>query len=234
MAAEDFSVNGQRKNRLDVVKSVLRDFIAGRPNDRLGLIAFAAKPYTVSPLTSDHGWLLANLDRVRFGLMDDGTAIGSAIAAGAARLRRTEGKGKVMVLLTDGVNNMGKVSPVEAAVAPAALGIKVYTIGAGTKGLAPYPVQDLFGRIVYQNVKIEIDEDVLKEIARRTGAEYFRATDTESLKTIYARIDKLEKVKFEENRYREVREHFDEVLLAALMLLLIEVILSRTLFLRLP
>ncbi len=234
MAAEDFEVNGKRINRLDVVKSVLKDFIASRKNDRLGLIAFAAKPYTVSPLTSDHAWLLSNLERVRFGLMDDGTAIGSAIVAGEARLRKVEGKSKVMILLTDGVNNAGKVAPLEAADAAAALGIRIYTIGAGTKGLAPYPVQDLFGRTAYQNVKIEIDEDSLRKIAEKTGGEYYRATDTGSLKNIYERIDQLEKVKFEDNAYRQVTLHFDLVLLAGLALLLLEIVLARTVFLRIP
>jgi Ca-activated chloride channel family protein len=166
--------------------------------------------------------------------MEDGTAIGSAIAAGVARLRKAEGKSNVMVLLTDGVNNSGKVAPLEAAEAAAALGIKIYTIGAGTKGLAPYPMQDVFGRTVYQNVKIEIDEDGLKAIAQKTGGEYFRATDTDSLKSIYERIDKLETVKFEESSYRQVDELFDRVLLLALMLLLLEVILARTVFLRIP
>jgi len=234
MAAEDFTINGKRINRLEVIKSVLKEFIMQRPNDRLGLIAFAAKPYTVSPLTSYHSWLLSNLERVKFGLMEDGTAIGSAIAAGVARLRKAEGKSNVIVLLTDGVNNSGKIVPLEAAEAAAALGIKIYTIGAGTKGLAPYPVQDLFGRTIYQSVKIEIDEDTLKAIAQKTGGEYFRATDTDSLKSIYERIDKLEKVKFEESSYRQVDELFDRFLLLALALLLMEVILARTIFLRIP
>jgi Ca-activated chloride channel homolog len=234
MAAEDFTINGKRQSRLEVIKSVLKDFISQRANDRLALIAFAARPYAVSPLTSDHAWLQANLERVRFGLMEDGTAIGSAIGAGVSRLRKVDGKSKVIVLLTDGVNNAGNVAPLDAAQAASALGIKIYTIGAGTKDLAPYPVQDLFGRTVYQNVKIEIDEDVLKKIAQRTGGEYFRATDTDSLKNIYTRIDQLEKVKFEETGYRQVDELFDRVLLLALLLLLIEIILARTLFLRIP
>ena len=234
MAAEDFTINGQRKNRLEIIKSVLREFVLSRKADRLCLIAFASKPYAVCPLTSDHGWLLENLDRVRFGLMEDGTAIGSAITAGVARLRKVEGKSKVIILLTDGVNNAGKIAPLEAADAAAVLGIKIYAIGAGTKGLAPYPVQDLFGRTVYQQVKIEIDEDMLKKVAEKTGGEYFRAIDTDSLKSIYSRIDSLEKVKFEENTYRQVDELFDRFLLAALFLLLVEIILARTLLLRLP
>ncbi len=234
MAAEDFTINGKRQNRLNVIKSVLKDFIAQRSSDRLALIAFAAKPYTVSPLTSDQVWLLQNLDRVRFGLMEDGTAIGSAIASGISRLRKIEGKSKVMILLTDGVNNAGKIAPLEAAEAAAVMGIKIYTIGAGTKDFVPYPVQDFFGRRVYQQVKIEIDEDILRKIAEKTGGEYFRATDTASLKDIYSRIDKMEKVKFDETGYRQVEEYFDVALLVALMLLLIEVILARTVFLRIP
>lgn len=234
MAAEDFTINGKRLNRLEVVKSVLKEFIAQRSNDRLGLVAFAAKPYTVCPLTSDHAWLLTNLERVKFGLMEDGTAIGSAIAAGVARLRKMEGKSHVIILLTDGVNNAGKIQPLEAAEAAAALGIRIYTIGAGTKGLAPYPAQDFFGRTVYQDVRIEIDEDMLRKIAEKTGGAYFRATDTESLKTVYERIDKLEKVVFEENTYRQVDELFDRVLLLALLVFLLEVILARTVLLRIP
>ena len=234
MAAEDFTINGVRQNRLDVIKSVLKDFISQRTNDRLCLIAFAAKPFTVSPLTADHAWLLANLERVRFGLMEDGTAIGSAIAAGTARLRKTEGKSKVIILLTDGINNAGKLAPLEAAQAAAALGIRIYTIGAGTKDMAPYPVQDLFGRTVYQNVKIEIDEDTLRKIAELTGGEYFRATDTDSLKQVYTRIDQLEKVKFEDNGYRQVEEHFGLFLLLAMGLFFLEVILARTIFLKIP
>ncbi len=234
MAAEDFTINGKRLNRLDVIKSVMREFVSQRSGDRIGLVAFASKPYTVCPLTIDHGWLLANLDRVRFGLMEDGTAIGSAIASGVARLRKVDAKSKVIILLTDGVNNAGKVTPLDAAAAAAALGVKIYTIGAGTKDLAPYPVQDLFGRVVYQNVKIEIDEDTLRKIADLTGGAYFRATDTDSLKSIYSQIDKLEKVKFDEAGYRQVDEHFQQFLLAALALLLVEVVLARTFLLRIP
>lgn len=234
MAAEDFTIDGKRMNRLDVIKSVMKEFISQRGGDRIGLVAFAAKPYTVSPLTIDHGWLLANLDRVRFGLMEDGTAIGSAIASGVARLRKVDAKSKVIILLTDGVNNAGKVSPLDAAAAAAALGIRVYTIGAGTRDLAPYPVQDIFGRVVYQNVKIDIDEESLRKIADTTGGAYFRATDTGSLKSIYSRIDKLEKVKFDEAGFRQVDELFQRFLVAALFLLMVEVILARTLLLRIP
>jgi len=234
MAAEDFTIDGKRQNRLAVIKKVVREFVEKRKNDRIGLVAFAAKPYTVCPLTTDHAWLEENLDRIRFGLMEDGTAIGSAMASGANRLRGAEGKSRVMVLLTDGINNAGKIDPLAAARAAQSYGIRVYTIGAGTKGEAPYPVRDLFGRMVYQNVKIEIDEDTLKKVADMTGAQYFRATDTASLQEIYAQIDRLEKIKIEEAGYRQYEELFAWPLLAALALVLLEIVLGRTVFLRIP
>ncbi|MBF0386352.1 MAG: VWA domain-containing protein [Candidatus Omnitrophica bacterium] len=234
MAAEDFTLNNKRASRLDVVKNVLRDFIHKRNADRLGLIAFGSRPYTVAPLTTDHAWLIQNLERVKFGLMEDGTAIGSAVASAVNRLRDVEGRSKVVVLLTDGINNAGKIDPLSAAKAAQAKGVRVYTIGTGSRGPVPYPTVDLFGRTVYQNVQIDIDEGVLKEIARLTNASYFRATDTESLKGIYDQIDAMEKVKFEEAGYRQYQEHFDLFLLAGLFFLIVEVLLSRTIFLRIP
>ncbi len=234
MAAEDFTLNNKRANRLDVVKQVIADFIQKRPGDRIGLVAFAARPYTVSPLTSDHEWIGKNLQRVKFGLMEDGTAIGSAIASAVNRVRDVEGKSKVVVLLTDGINNAGKIDPIAAAKAAEAKGVRIYTIGTGSRGPVPYPTMDLFGRTVYQNVQIDIDEDMLKEIARLTNGAYFRATDTMSLKNIYDQIDQMEKVKFEETGFRQYEEHFDKFLLLALILLIFESILSRTVFLRIP
>jgi Ca-activated chloride channel family protein len=234
MAAEDFTLNGKRQNRLAVIKKVVGDFIGKRQTDRIGLIAFAAEPYTVSPLTTDRRWLGANLERINFGLMKDGTAIGSAIVSGVNRLRTIEGKTKVIILLTDGINNAGKIDPLTAAKAAQSYGIRIYTIGAGTRDLAPYPVADLFGRTVYQNVKIEIDEDTLKKIADLTGGQYFRATDTESLENIYKEIDRLEKVKIEETGYRQYEDLFGRVLALALLVLLLEVVLGRTVFLRIP
>jgi Ca-activated chloride channel family protein len=234
MAAEDFTLNGERLNRLAVIKKVVSEFIAKRRNDRIGLIAFAQRPYTVSPLTTDHSWLQANLDRIQFGIMEDGTAIGSAILAGVNRLRGAPGKSKVMILLTDGINNAGKIPPLTAAQAAQTYGIKIYAIGAGTRGLAPYPVTDLFGRTAYQNVKIDIDEDTLTRIAQMTGGKYFRATDTETLSNIYAQIDALEKVKFEESGYRLYNELFYVFLLAGLAALVLELFLGRTVFLKVP
>lgn len=234
MAAEDFVLSGKRRNRLDVVKSVVEEFIGERKSDRLGLVAFAGLAYTVSPLTTDHSWLLTNLERIQLGLIQDGTAVGSAIASSVSRLQNSKAKSKVIILLTDGVNNAGKIGPVEAARIAEAYGIKIYTIGAGTKGRVPYPVTDPWGRKRYQNVIIEIDEAVLKEVADITDGKYFRATDTESLREIYKEIDALEKVKIEEYGYKEYKELFGYFLMAALMVLLLEVILANTIFLKIP
>jgi len=234
MAAEDFIVRGQRINRLDIVKQVVEEFIKERKNDRLGLVTFARLAYTVSPLTTDHSWLLTNLERVKLGLIQDGTAIGSAIASSVARLKNSDAKSKVIILLTDGVNNAGKMDPVDAARIAEAFHIKIYTIGAGTKGRVPFPSRDLFGRKDYQNVLIELDEKMLSEVAEITGGKYFRATDTESLRSIYNEIDALEKIKIEEQGYREYKELFQYFLLSALVMLCLEVILNHTLFLRIP
>lgn len=234
MAAEDFTLNGKRTSRLEVVKNVIRDFVDKRGGDRIGLVAFAARPYAVSPLTTDYTWLKSNLDRVKFGLMDDGTAIGSAIASAVNRLRDVQGKAKVVLLLTDGINNAGKIDPLTAAKAAQAKGVRIYTIGTGSRGPVPYPVQDMFGRTVYQNVQIEIDENILMEIAKQTGGAYFRATDTATLKAIYDQIDTMEKVKFEQAGFRQYEERFDLVLMAALLLMIVEALLSRTIFLRIP
>src|SRR5437763_10457688 len=161
MLTKDFTIGGQEATRVDAIREVTQKFIEGRPNDRIGIIAFAGRPYVVSPMTLDHDWLLQNLDRVRVGLVEDGTAIGSAIASGCNRLRDKESKSRVIILLTDGDNNAGKVTPETAAEAAKALGIKLYAIGAGTKGIAPFPFQDQFGRTVYQNVKVEFNEEGL-------------------------------------------------------------------------
>lgn len=234
MMAEDFTLDNKRMNRLEVVKKVINDFIKKRTGDRIGLIAFAAQPYVVSPLTVDYGWLKTNLDRVKFGVMTDGTAIGSAIVSTVNRLLLAEGKSKVLILLTDGINNAGKVDPLTAAKAAEAKGVKIYSIGVGSRGAVPYPVVDLFGRRGYQNIQIELDEAVLTEIARLTGGAYFRATDTATLQEIYSRIDSMEKVKFEQSGFRQYQEHFDKFLIAALLVLILEVVLSRTVFLRIP
>jgi Ca-activated chloride channel family protein len=234
MLAEDFKLGRERSNRLEVVKRVVKDFIGNRHSDRIGIVAFASRAYTVSPLTLDYGWLMQNLDRVNIGMIEDGTAIGSGMSSALNRLKDTEAKEKVIILLTDGRNNAGKISPLTAAEAAEALNIKIYTIGAGTKGLAPYPAEDFFGNRVYRQVKIEIDEESLQKIAQKTGARYFRATDTESLQKIYDEIDTLEKTVIEEKGYAEYRELFHFFLIPGLVLLILEIILRNTLLRRIP
>ena len=234
MLAEDFQLAGKRRSRIDVIKSVVKDFVVGRHNDRMALVAFAFRAYTVCPLTLDYGWLIKNLERIKAGFIEDGTAIGSGIAASLNRLKNTKAKSKVIILLTDGRNNAGDISPLVAAEAAKALKIKVYTIGAGARGLAPYPVKDFWGNTVYQEIKIDIDEDTLKKIAEITGAKYFRATDTESLKAIYKEIDRMEKTPVEQSGYLEYNELFPLFLIPALVLLLLEIVLSNTVLRRIP
>src|ERR1700692_2028775 len=181
MQALDFLVDNQRVNRIEVVKSVVAKFIEERPDDRIGLIAFAAAPYLVSPITLDHDWLQQNLERVNIGVGDDGTAIGSAIAAGVNRLRMTPSKSKVVILLPDGMNNTGKISPLAAAEAARALGVKVYTIGVGVRGKAPIPVKDDAGNMHMIMAKVDVDEKTLQAVADETSGQFYRATDTDSL-----------------------------------------------------
>jgi len=210
MLAEDFTVGGKRANRLEAIKQVTRDFINGRPSDRIGIVAFARAPYLVSPLTLDHDWLIQNLERVRIGLVEDGTAIGSAIASGANRLRNREARSRILLLLTDGDNNAGTIMPKTAAEAAKTLGIRIYTIGAGTRGTAPYPVgrNPFTGEIEYTRVEVRFDEQALREIADLTGGSYFRATDTDSLRRIFEEIDRLEKTKLEITERRRYHERY--------------------------
>ncbi len=234
MLAEDFKIDRERTNRLEAVKDVVKEFIDGRANDRIGIIAFAARAYMVSPLTLDYDWLLQNLERVEIGMIEDGTAIGSGISSAVNRLRETKAKSKLVILLTDGRNNAGRISPSLSAETAKALGIKVYTIGAGTKGLAPYPAKDFFGNLVYKPVKVEIDEDTLIKVASETGGRYFRATDTKSLREIYKEIDEMETTTIEEQGYMEYKELFHLFLYPGLFLLLSEIVLSNTLLRRIP
>ncbi len=234
MLAEDFTVGGERVNRLVAVKQVTEKFIEGRPNDRIGILCFAGRPYLVSPLTLDHDWLLQNLERVKIGLVEDGTAIGSAIASSANRLKDKEAKSKIIVLLTDGDNNAGKVTPATAAEAAKALGIKVYTIGAGTRGFAPMPMQDMFGRTVYRNVKVEVDEETLKKIAEVSSGQFYRATDTKTLNQIFEQIDKLEKSTVELSQYKQYRDLFPWFLASGFGLLILQVALAQSVGRRLP
>ena len=222
MAALDFQSEGKPGSRLDAVKKVVEDFVAGRPNDRLGLVAFAGRPYLVSPLTLDHDWLVRGLERLRIGLVEDGTAIGSGIASSVNRLHDRRAKSRVVILLTDGVNNSGKVSPLTAADAARALGVRVYTIGAGTRGEAPMPIVDRFGRQRIVMTPVDVDEETLQKVAETTGAKFFRATDTDSLRRIYEEIDQLEKTTETMKHFEEYRELFPWAILGALSLLCLE------------
>ncbi len=234
MLGEDFKIGVRRVNRFDVVKDVVKDFISKRKDDRIGMVAFAARAYTVCPLTTDYEWLYENLDRVRVGMIEDATAIGSAIASSSNRLRTSKTKSKIIILLTDGINNAGNISPLVAAEAAKALKIKIYAIGVGTKGLVPYPLKDIYGRTVYKNIPIDIDDDSLKRIADITGGKYYRAQDTESLRKIYDEINNLEKSNIEHEGYREYSELFPHFLIPGLILFAIEILLANTVFLKVP
>ena len=234
MLAEDFRIGGMRRNRFDVVREVVKDFIDKRKDDRIGLIAFAGRPYTVAPLTLDHKWLEENLDRVRVGMIEDATAIGSALTASLNRLNNSKAKSQIVILLTDGINNAGKITPLTAAEAAQVMKIKVYTIGVGTKGLVPYPLKDYFGKTVYQNIRIDIDDAMLEKAASMTGGRYYRATDTEMLKRIYDEIDKLEKTKIEHAGYKDIKELFYIPLVPAIAILMLEILLANTIFVKIP
>ena len=224
MQALDFTLHGNPADRLDVVKSVVSQFIDARPNDRIGLVAFAGKPYMVSPLTLDHDWLRKRLEALSIGMVEDGTAIGSAIGAGINLLREKDAKSRIMILLTDGMNNAGKVPPLVAAEAAETLQIKIYTIGAGTRGEAPMPIVDNFGQKRLVRARVDIDEDTLTKMAQMTGARYFRATDTQSLQKIYDAINAMETTTRTMKNFEQYRELFPFLVLAALLLFGLELL----------
>jgi Ca-activated chloride channel family protein len=234
MQALDFKVGNVRVNRVAVVKSVVSKFIDERPNDRIGLIAFAAAPYIVSPLTLDHDWLQQNLERINVGLGDDGTAIGSAIAAAVNHLRTTATKSKVVILLTDGVNNSGKIPPLAAAEAARALGVKVYTIGVGVRGKAPVPIMDKAGNTHVIMADVDVDEKTLQAIANETGGQFYRATDTDSLQKIYEQINRYETSAQTVEKFEHVEELYRWTLFPSLGLLGLWVLLQHTRYRRLP
>ncbi|MCF7709099.1 MAG: VWA domain-containing protein [Verrucomicrobia bacterium] len=235
MASEDFEIGGRRANRIEVAKNVIRDFIEQRRADRIGLVAFAGKAYVACPLTLDHEFLVNNLNRLSLDVItEDGTAIGSAITAALNRLRESDSKSRIVILMTDGQNNTGNVPPLTAAEAAAALRTKVYTIGVGTRGVAPYPRKNAFGRIVYVPVEVDIDEKTLKKIAARTSANYYRADNTRRLQSIYNEIDSLEKTEFDLDKFRRRTDVFQWAALPALVLLLLEIILANTIWRKLP
>lgn len=235
MISEDFVVHGERVNRVNMAKSVLKSFIDKRPNDRIGLVVFAAQAYIATPLTLDHDYLQDDLARLEIGTINsDATAIGDALTTAINRLRDLKAKSKIIILATDGQNNSGKVEPLLAAQAAAALGIKIYTVGIGEQGQAPMPGRDMFGRTVYQMMPVDVDETTLQKIAAETGGKYFRADNAEKFKQIYDDIDKLEKTEAVVNKYTEYKELFPWIIAAALALLLIEMVLAQTAFRKLP
>ncbi|HPP89431.1 MAG: VWA domain-containing protein [Tenuifilum sp.] len=222
MLARDF-----KPDRLEAAKSLGINFISGRANDRIGLVIFAGESFTLCPLTTDRATLINQFKAVDIGVLEDGTAIGSGLATAISRIKDSDAKSKVIILLTDGVNNRGEIAPMTAAEMAKTFGIRVYTIGVGTYGTAPYPVQTPFGTR-YQDVQVEIDEDLLKGIAQMTGGEYFRATNNKALEQVYQKIDQLEKSKIEVNEYAKREENYRGWLLAAFILLLLEFVLRRT------
>ncbi len=229
MLARDF-----RPDRITAAKEVAGSFVADRYGDRIGLVVFAAEAFTQSPLTTDQSTLQTLLARIRSGLIEDGTAIGNGLATAINRLRESDAKSKVIILLTDGVNNQGQIAPMTAAEIAKAQGIRVYTIGVGTEGMAPYPAIDMFGNLTFVNQKVEIDEKVLKAISDMTGGRYFRATDKEKLKAVYDEINQLEKSKIEVMEHISYHELFLTWALAALGLLFAEFLLSNLVLKRIP
>lgn len=234
MGTEDYTIGKQQASRLEAVKHVTEQFIEERPNDRIGIVAFAGRPYLVSPITLDHDWLIKNLDRVQLGLVEDGTAIGSALASAAARLKNRDAKSKLILLLTDGANNAGKVMPRTAAEAAKALGIRIYTVGAGSNGPVSVPVRDHFGRTFYQKMIFDFDEKLLAEIAKIGNGKYFRAADSASLDKTFQEIDRLEKSKIEIEKNVNNKEFFWWLIAAATFLLTLEIILSQTRYRKIP
>ncbi len=228
MLAEDL-----KPNRLEAAKDVAASFINGRPNDNIGLVLFAGESFTQCPLTTDHTVLLNLFKDIQSGMIDDGTAIGLGLANAVSRIKDSQAKSKVIILLTDGSNNMGEIAPVTAAEIAKTFGIRVYTIGVGTEGEAPYPFPTAFG-IQYQNIKVDIDEPTLKQISATTGAQYFRATDNSSLRNIYDEIDKLEKTKIQVQEFSKKQEEYKNWALLVLALLIMEVLLRRAIVRNIP
>ncbi len=220
-----------KPNRLEAAKDVAAQFINGRPNDNIGLTIFAGESFTQCPLTVDHEVLLNLFKNVQCGLVEDGTAIGLGIANAVTRLKDSKAKSKVIILLTDGTNNAGAVSPLTAAAIAKQFGIRIYTIGVGTNGEAPYPFQTAMG-IRYQNIPVEIDEQVLREIASTAGGEYFRATSNSKLKEVYEEIDKLEKTKLNVREFSTKEEEYQPFALVALIAVILELALRATILRR--
>lgn len=228
MLAEDF-----RPNRIEAAKAVAERFIDGRKNDRIGLVIFAGQSFTQCPMTLDYRVLKDLLRQVKPGMVEDGTAIGMGIAQGVNRIKDSQAKSKVMILLTDGVNNRGEIDPITAAQLAQSFGIRIYTIGVGTVGEAPYPVQTPFG-VRYQNIPVDVDEKTLKTIADITQGEFFRATNNRALKQIYLQIDAMEKTRIEVRSYKSYAELFYPWAAVGLSLAVLEFLLRRTLLRKSP
>jgi Ca-activated chloride channel family protein len=233
MEALDFVSRGKRVSRLAAVKSVVKEFIAGRENDRVGMVVFGTHAFLQCPPTLDHGVLLDFLGRTQIGVAGEYTAIGSAIALSAARLKDLPGKEKVVILLTDGINNRGAVSPETAARIAKSLGIKIYTIGVGTKGKAPFLVSTVLGEQL-QYEYVPLDEETLQKVAKETGGAYFRATDTEALASIYKQIDQMEKVEVKVKEYTEYFEVYPWFVFPALGLIALELLARNTVCRHIP
>ncbi|NBB75091.1 MAG: VWA domain-containing protein [Bacteroidetes bacterium] len=229
MRAEDFD-----PNRFEAARTVASEFIDNRVSDRVGLIVFAAKAYTQTPLTLDYNFLQRMLDEVQVGVIEDGTAIGTALAMATNRLKSTEAQSKVIILLTDGQNNRGEIDPVTAAEVAETMGVRVYSIGVGTRGEAPFVVDHPFTGQSRRMMPVQIDEDMLRTVAQQTGGRYFRATSKEGLRTVYEEIDQLEKTEIEERVYTDRDERYPLFLWPAFGLLCIEVLLSTTVLRRFP
>lgn len=229
MLAQDFT-----PNRLEAAKAVAADFIDSRPTDRIGIVIFSGESFTVCPLTTDAGVLKSQLYNINSGILEDGTAIGSGLATSVDRLRAATSKSKVVILLTDGENNGGQIPPLTAKEIAKSVGVRVYTIGVGTEGYAPVPMQTMSGEVITQKEKVNIDEKLLQQIATETGGQYFRAKDNESLKNIYSEIDKLEKSKIEVTAIHRYTEKFYPLAIAAAALLLLELILRYTILRKYP
>lgn len=228
MLAEDF-----HPNRLEAGKNIAAEFINSRPNDRIGLVVFSGKSFTQCPLTTDHAVLINLFKSIKFGMIDDGTAMGEGIATAINRIKGSNAKSKTIILLTDGVNNTGSIAPITAAEIAKTYGIRIYTIGIGTIGQAPYPFQTPYGTQI-QMLNVEIDEPVLKQIAQMTDGKYFRATNNEKLREIYKEIDKLEKTKIAVKEYRKHKEEFFPFVLIAALFLFFELLLKFTLLKKIP
>lgn len=219
-----------KPDRLEASKAVASNFVEGRPGDRMGLIVFSGETFTQVPLTTDHAMMLNMLKDMKCGMLEDGTAIGDGLASAVSRLKDSEAISKVVILLTDGDNNAGSIDPSTAAEMAKLFGIRVYTIGAGTRGMAPYPVQTPFGGVQYQQVPVKINETLLKQIADETGGKYFRAESKESLQKIYDEIDQMERSKIEVNEFQRLHEEFYPFVIWGLILLVLSFILKNTIF----